>query len=220
MRAGPVVITLTGPESTGKSTLAVALARQDGAELSREAARTYADARAATRPPHTPPADLLGPDDVEPIARAQIASEDAAATRATASRAPVIVRDTDLVSTVVYARHYYGACPPWIVDAARARRADVYLLCDVDLPWVPDGRRDQPHARAELRDEFARTLDAFGCAWTLVRGHGTAREGAARAAVDAARRARAAPSCDQRAAGTRPGLAPPTPPALPGLGAV
>lgn len=97
----------------------------------------------------------------------------------------MVVRDTDLVSTVVYARHYYGACAAWIIDAARARRADVYLLCDVDLAWEPDGQRDRPLARSELRDEFARTLDALGCRWTLVSGTGRAREAAAHAIIDA-----------------------------------
>lgn len=154
--------------------------------MSHEAARAYADARAASLPRGTPPDQLLGPADVEPIARAQLALEDAAAARAAARHARLVVRDTDLVSTVVYARHYYGSCPPWIVDAARARRADLYLLCDVDLPWVADGQRDRPHARDALRDEFARTLDALGCRWAFVRGRGAAREGAARAAVGAA----------------------------------
>ncbi|GJG88494.1 hypothetical protein tb265_36750 [Gemmatimonadetes bacterium T265] len=111
-----------------------------------------------------------------------------ATARAAAVRAPLVVHDTDLVSTVVYARHYYGRCAAWIVDAARERRADLYLLCDVDLPWVADEQRDQPHARAELRAAFARTLDALGCRWTAVEGAGDARAAAARAAVDAALR--------------------------------
>lgn len=130
-----------------------------------------------------PAADLLGPADVEPIARAQIALEDAALARAARRNAPLLVRDTDLVSTVVYGRHYYGACPAWIFDAASARRANLYLLCDVDVRWIPDGQRDRPHARAALRDEFARTLDALGCRWILVRGLGAAREIAAVSAL-------------------------------------
>ncbi len=185
------MVTITGPESTGKSTLATALAGQYGAERSAEAARGYAHARAASLPPGTPPSDLLGRDDVEPIARAQLALEEEAAARAAATGRALVVRDTDLVSTVVYARQYYGACPTWVVDAARRRRADAYLLCDVDLPWVADEQRDRPRGRAELREAFARALDEFGCEWTLIRGHGAARDHAARLVIDAllARRA-------------------------------
>ena len=180
-------MTLTGPESTGKSTLALALAGAYGAELSTEAARAYAAARLTERGPDTPPGELLGPDDVSPIARMQLALEDEAAARARVRGTPRVVRDTDLVSTVVYAHHYYGACPRWIERAARDRRAALYLLCDIDLAWEPDAQRDRPHARAELRDAFVRALDAFGSRWALVDGRGPAREAAARAAIDAAR---------------------------------
>lgn len=153
--------------------------------VSDEAARAYADARLRALPPGTAAGELLGARDVEPIARAQLALEDAAAVRAAALGAALVVRDTDLVSTVVYARHYYGACPAWVVEAARARRASLYLLCDVDLPWAADGQRDRPDQRSAMRDEFARALDEFGCRWALVRGSGAEREGGARRTVDA-----------------------------------
>ena len=182
-----MVVTLTGPESTGKSTLALALARHYGAELSLEAAREYAAARLRALPPGTAPDALLGPADGAPIARAQSAREDAAEAGAAALGLTLVVRDTDLVSTVVYARHYYGACPAWIVDAARARRAAVYLLCDADLPWVADEQRDRPHARQAIIGEFRGALDELGCPWTLVRGRSGLRERVAIAAVNAFR---------------------------------
>jgi NadR type nicotinamide-nucleotide adenylyltransferase len=166
-----VRIVLTGPESTGKSVLAAALAHAYGAPLSLEYAREYAEGR-----------DTLGPDDVEPIARGQIAAEDRA--RA-AGGAALVLHDTDLVSTVLYARHYYGDCPAWIVDAARTRRADLYLLCAPDVPWATDPVRDRPHARDELFAEFRATLDAFGCPVVEIRGDWAEREMAARRAVDA-----------------------------------
>lgn len=129
----------------------------------------------------------LGAADVGPIARAQAAIEDAAAARAAAAGAPLVMRDTDLVSTVVYARHYYGACPAWVEDAARARRAALYLLCDVDAPWAGDVVRDaaaaDPAERARLRDAFAAVLAEFGCRAVWVRGGGDERVRAADAAV-------------------------------------
>ena len=64
---------------------------------------------------------------------------------AAARQARLVVRDTDLVSTTVYARHYYGSCPAWIEAAARRRAGDLYLLLCPDVPWVPDGlQRDRP----------------------------------------------------------------------------
>lgn len=178
------VVTLVGPESTGKTTLAARLAAAFGAELSAESARGYAEARAAAGDPRP-----LGPDDVEPIAHGQIALEDAAIERARAQGHARVVRDTDLVSTVVYARHSYGACPSWIEAEARARRAGLYLLCDVDVPWAADAARDPGAAdsavRLAVRDAFVETLGEFGCAYAWVRGGWRKREWVAREAVRA-----------------------------------
>jgi NadR type nicotinamide-nucleotide adenylyltransferase len=177
--AAPRVVTLTGPESTGKTTLAETIARAHGAPWSGEFSRTYLERRLAADP-----AASLGPDDVEAIARGQIAGEDAALADAVARDRPLVVRDTDLASTVVYARHYYGECPAWIVAVARARRAALYLLCAPDLPWTPDGIRDRPHARESLHAEFRAVLDELGCRYVEVRGSLAEREAIALGAVE------------------------------------
>jgi nicotinamide riboside kinase len=100
-------ICLIGPECTGKSTLAERAERELGAVWVREYAREYVERVRA----------VLSAEDVEPIARGEIANLDAAADAA------LVVLDTDLISTVVYARHYYGSCPEWIEEEARRRRA-------------------------------------------------------------------------------------------------
>jgi len=82
----------------------------------------------------------------------------------------VVILDTDLVSTVVYCDHYFGRCPEWIEETARARAADLYLLMQPDIPWVADGvrdrgdRRDEMHAlfRARLRDLDVRFVEVGG----------------------------------------------------------
>lgn len=187
-RVGLLAVTIIGPESTGKTTLARRLAERFGAEWSGEAARAYVDARHARGD-----VTSLGPEDVAPIACAQTTLEDAAAMRVAASGVGLVVRDTDLVSTVVYARYYYGACPAWVEGAARARRAALYLLCDVDAPWAPDAVRDggasEPAERARLRDAFAAALAEFGCRTVWVRGGWAERECAAVDAVCALRTA-------------------------------
>jgi NadR type nicotinamide-nucleotide adenylyltransferase len=146
-------ICLTGPESTGKTELAARAERELGATWVREYAREYAEAR---RP--------LTEKDVEPIARGQITNEDAA-------RGPLIVLDTDLISTVVYARHYYGSCPEWIEREAWQRRAGLYLLLDTDVPWIADPARDTGgEAREDLFDAFRAALDEFETMWQIVSG--------------------------------------------------
>jgi NadR type nicotinamide-nucleotide adenylyltransferase len=169
----PLVVTLIGTESTGKTTLAAELGRHFGAPVVAEAARIYLGRVGRG----------LTAEDVGPIAREQAAAEDAAL--AAADR--LVVKDTDLVSTVVYARHYYGACPSWIEDAATRRRADLYLLHRPDVPWVPDGPyRDRPADRAVLHAAFAESLAALNARVVELRGIWAARRTAAIAAVQSA----------------------------------
>ena len=162
-------IVLTGPECTGKSTLAAMLAAELGAPLLAESARGYA--ASVGRP--------LTVDDVEPIARHAVAAEDFLLRSAPTA----IVLDTDLLSTVVYGRHYYGFRSAWIEDELRARLGDRYLLCHPDVPWIADGIRDRPGDRREMLAEFRSTLEEFGAPFTDIRGTGDARLAAARAAL-------------------------------------
>ena len=164
-------VCLIGPESTGKSELAAALAKAYGVVACREFAREYAEGRN----------NELSYEDVEPIARGQIEEESAAESAAL----HLCIRDTDLISTVVYSRHYYGNCPDWIVDAARERRADLYLLMDTDVPWKADAARDAGgDEREDLFDQFRAALDEFETRWQIVSGSREERLAAARQAVD------------------------------------
>ena len=160
---------LTGGECTGKTTLAQRLAAEFSLPHSGEFSRDYA-ARLGRE---------LTAADVEPIARGQIALEEALKPQAHR----VLIQDTDLISTVVYARHYYGACPAWIEAAARARRADLYLLCHPDVAWVADPQRDRGDRREEMHALFTAALQEFSCRTAAIHGDWNAREAQAAAAV-------------------------------------
>lgn len=154
MAPQPRRICLTGPECTGKTTLAARAERELGATCVREYAREYAERLGRE----------LTAEDVEPIAHGELANLERAS-------GTLIVLDTDLISTVVYARHYYGACPAWIEAEARRRRADLYLLLDTDLRWKPDPIRDAAgDTREDLFDAFRAALDEFETRWEIVSG--------------------------------------------------
>lgn len=180
MSAAPAIfrVCITGSECTGKTTLARELAGTLGALYVAEHSREYAQARGG----------LLGPRDVGPIAEGQLAAE-ARALHATRERMAhggpaLLVLDTDLLSTVVYSRFYYGACPPWIEHAGRAQRADLYLLCDF-VPWLPDGVRDMPHARDAIQAAFVATLGEFGAVTEIIKGNAAERLALCRAKLQA-----------------------------------
>jgi NadR type nicotinamide-nucleotide adenylyltransferase len=173
-----LTVVVTGSECTGKSTLAAALAERFAAPLSGEFARDYVEGGHPA----------LNAADVEPIARGQLAAELAAERQAERDGARLVIRDTDLLSTVVYSRHYYGACPPWVTTSAVERRGQLYLLLAPDVPWVADGVRDRPDesARAEIHRLFRDTLAAARTRVVEIEGDWATREAAAVAAVSAA----------------------------------
>jgi NadR type nicotinamide-nucleotide adenylyltransferase len=164
-------VALIGAESTGKTTLAARLAERYDTAWSREYARDYCAAKGA----ELEPADLVA------VARGQARLEDRAAARARR----LLILDTDLLSTVVYSRHYFGSCPEPVEAQARRRRADLYLLLGPDVPWVADPpQRVQPQRRLELHAALRAQLDAWGARWVEIAGPWPRRARQARHAID------------------------------------
>jgi NadR type nicotinamide-nucleotide adenylyltransferase len=168
-------VVLIGPESTGKTRLASDLAERYGVPWAPEYAREYVEV--LDRP--------LGFADVDAIGRGQREGEDAALAQARRLGVPLVVLDTDLVSTKVYSRHYYGDCPEWIERAARERRGHLYLLHHVDVDWVADGhQRAAPERREELLALFESTLHGLEAPTTPIRGSWDERTRRAMESVD------------------------------------
>jgi HTH-type transcriptional regulator, transcriptional repressor of NAD biosynthesis genes len=163
-------VTVTGSESTGKTWLAQRLARHFETIWVPEFSREYLLQKGAP----------LDASDVEPIARGQMNSEDGVLRRAR----ELLILDTDLLSTVVYAKHYYGTCPAWVQHSAHKRLADLYLLCDIDVPWVADSVRDRPGARREIHAAFAEHLERYRARYAVVRGTSEEREAVAVSAIE------------------------------------
>lgn len=172
-------IVVTGSECTGKTTLAEDLSRRLAVPWLPEFAREYVAALGG----------LPTAADVEPIARGQIAAEDRAHGLVPAGLSidrPLLILDTDLLSTVVYSHHYYGRCPGWVEQELRRRAGDLYLLADIDVPWVADGPlRDRGDRREEMQALFRRALIDRSLSFEAITGSPTTRLAAAIAAIEA-----------------------------------
>jgi NadR type nicotinamide-nucleotide adenylyltransferase len=164
-------VSIVGPESTGKTTLARTLAAWFDTTWVPEWARTVLERRGGS---------LEGLDWAE-LVRGQVASEEALARNANR----VLVCDTDPLATTVWADTLLGTCPEELRTVALGRRYDLTILTDAGVPWVRDDVRYLPEGGAAF---FARTEDALrraGRRYVVVRGTWEERTRAAIEAVGA-----------------------------------
>lgn len=131
-------IVILGPESTGKSTLCAQLADHYKTVWVKEYAREYllANGSAYTF------------ENLSDIAKGQLALEDKAVANIESTHlqnnTTLVFIDTDMYVLKVWCEYVFGKCHPWILEEITKRKYDLYLLCDIDLPWVKDELREYP----------------------------------------------------------------------------
>ncbi|MCD2423962.1 AAA family ATPase [Niabella pedocola] len=169
-------IVIIGPESTGKSNLCADLARHYQTDWCPEYARTYLVENGKD----------YTYDDLLVIAKGQLALEDKYSHRLrTAGISPLFI-DTDMYVMKVWCEFVFNQCHPFILDTIAARRYDLYLLCNTDLPWAPDALREYPdlQTREELFRIYKSLLIDQDTPWVEIKGSGVNRLHMAIKAVD------------------------------------
>ncbi len=156
-------VALTGPESSGKTTLTLALAKHFDVPHLLEYSRTFLD-------------ELDRPyveQDLVPIARGQLAQEK----KVEQGDAPLYFCDTSLLVMRVWGLYKFARSDDRIKEMLLAHPADLYLLCRPDIAWAPDPLRE--HASIEDREALFRlykqNLDEFQLPYGIVEGKGQAR---------------------------------------------
>ncbi len=134
-------IVVIGPESTGKSTLCEKLSVHYNTLWVPEYAREYLEKRGAAYAYK----DLLS------IAKGQIELEERHSEELEALRQKEAVQgdrflfiDTDMNVMKVWSEFVFNDCDNWILNQIAERKYDLYLLCDIDLPWIEDALREYP----------------------------------------------------------------------------
>ena len=163
------IISIVGPESCGKTTLALALAQRFGAPWVEEYARGYL----AGRPNYDE-------NDLAAIATGQRDLEERALEKAPA----VLVLDTDLLVIRIWWQERYGRVPDWMEVAMRSQPPRAYLLARPDLPWEPDPLREAQFDRERLFDVYRAALVERGTTFDVVGGTSDARLQSALAALE------------------------------------
>ena len=149
-------VSITGPESTGKSTLSERLAQHYNTVWVPEYARTYIG--------------NIGSHytltDIEAIAAGQLALEQELEPEANT----VLFADTDMLVLRIWSEHAFGHCPDWILEKLRQQEYNLYLLMGVDLPWEPDPQREHPHLRQYFYDWYKSELQRMGARYVEISG--------------------------------------------------
>ena len=154
-------ICLHGPESTGKSTVAPQLAKHFGTKCIDEFGRTYCEAFGTA----------LTMADLVMIAHAH----DSKTRAAVGSGDHPVILDTDPLMSAVWADMLFGRRDPWF--ERWSNYADLYIMLDIDLPWVEDGTRmfGTDDARRRFFDLSLRELERRRVPYVLVGGQGEHR---------------------------------------------
>ena len=156
MKNRPLLITITGTESTGKSTLAEALAAHYKTTFVPDVSRVYLEQlnRAYTE------------QDVLAIARQIIIQED----KSLAECKHLLFSDNDLINIKIWLHYYQWQIPNWLTEAITKRKSDLYLVCNIDLPWVADAQRKNEDDRQELLNQFTSELAKNNCNFKMIQG--------------------------------------------------
>ena len=180
-----IKVVILGPESTGKSTLSQLLAAHYQTLYCAEYAREYlmTNGKEYTY------------DDLLSIAKGQVAAEDACVQQVkelatnnifSITNQPLLFIDTDMYVMKVWCEFVFGKCHPYILEQLFTRKYDLYLLCNIDLPWEQDELREYPdlETRERLYGIYKKLLIGQSVPWVQISGDYTQRLEKAVEAVD------------------------------------
>ena len=155
-------IVLYGPESSGKTTLAKALAKQFQTTWVPEFARNYLQEKWDQKK------EVCSLEDLIIIAKGQINQENNLIEDAN----KFLFCDTNILITKAWSEtHFNGYCAPEIQYWVDTFKYDHYFLTDIDVPWQADDLRDRPNNRKQMLDYFENILKNKKESYTLLKGN-------------------------------------------------
>ena len=153
-------IGITGPESTGKSTLSTSLQKQFNCSLIKEFARGYLEERAGK----------YNQADLDVIAQNQYDLM-----HQSTAKNDLIICDTELTVLKIWSEFKYQSCSNLINRLLTAQQINFYFLCDIDLPWEEDPLREHPTQRQELFELYEEVLIQRNVPYCILSGNETER---------------------------------------------
>ena len=178
-------IVIIGPESTGKSSLCEQLSEHYQTAWVKEYAREYLLQHGTD----------YNFDNLLDIAQGQARLEDTAlstldekysAASEDQYNKRLLFIDTDMHVLKVWCEFVFDRCHRWILDQVVARKYDLFLLCNIDLPWVKDELREYPdlETREKLYHHYKDIMINQHIPWVNISGNYAERLQKAIAAID------------------------------------
>jgi nicotinamide riboside kinase len=148
---------LTGPESTGKSVLTMGLAKHFSKSFIPEYARDYIlNLKRA-----------YNYNDVLHIAERQVEQINDFTLKCN----DFLFVDTYLIITKIWFLKVFGEYPEWLDQEILKTKNDIYLICKPDIPWIPDGVRENGGERREvLYNEYLNELKKLDLHFSYIEG--------------------------------------------------
>ncbi len=165
MSSQPKLICLIGAESTGKTTLAQALAAHFNCPWVPEYLREFCESRRRTP---TPSEQSL-------ILETQVIHESAALANAQIATAPFVFCDTAPLLTAIYSEFVFGDQSLFPRARHLQTRYALTLVLQSDIAWVADEQREGAHVRQPISAMIANELAALNLPTAKVTGQGDAR---------------------------------------------
>ncbi len=150
-------IAIVGPESTGKSTMSIALAKHYNVPWVPEYARYYCAALKQ---------DCTLQDEIN-MYHGQVALEESVLAM---TETNFIICDTTFLTVKIWSDEMFGETPQTVLDGLMQKPYDFYLLLDIDLPWQEDPLRDFPHMREHFMEVWNTELKALNANYVVVNG--------------------------------------------------
>ena len=151
------IVVITGAESTGKSTLTEQLANYFKVPSVPELARSYIEELGRK----------YNYSDVEKIARLQVEQ----LKNKSATNYQYIFLDTWLIVTKIWFEVVFKSEPAWLIDEIQNTKIDLFLVCNIDLPWIPDSVRENGGKMREiLHSKYIKTISDFNFNYKIVSG--------------------------------------------------
>ncbi|MDA9612387.1 ATP-binding protein [Flavobacteriales bacterium] len=150
-------IIVTGPESSGKTTLCIALSIHYNLPFTKEFAREYL----------TDLGKNYLQEDLLEIAKGQLENE-----QLITNNQQISLHDTDLITLKIWSDYKYGNCNNWILEQIEKQKVEnrFYLLCKPDLKWDYDPLRENPTNRNELLEIYKQELENLGHKFLIIKG--------------------------------------------------